>query len=180
MPHFQGKRALVGRKYPNLGSFGRIFLVKTRYILRGLSQSCIHYFNPLFACKLIKKAYFCLKFKENMATVTIQQVSTETVKEAIITLIQENNTEFKQLIAGLSPKKKNGNKKKTKVETPITVVKKERVPYHEMPFWKANPHLKPRVVKQGDGMSMEAVRELQAFFKEPGNEITDKWFEMLD
>ena len=26
-----------------------------------------------------------------MATVTIQQVSTETVKEAIITLIQENN-----------------------------------------------------------------------------------------
>ena len=115
-----------------------------------------------------------------MATITIQQVSTETVKEAIITLIQENNTEFKQLIAGLSPKKKASNKKKTKVETPTTDVKKERVPYHEMYVWKANPHLKPRIVEQGDGMSMEAIRELQAFFKEPGNEITDEWFEMLD
>ena len=115
-----------------------------------------------------------------MATVTIQQISTETVKEAIITLIQENNTEFKQLIAGLSPKKKGANKKKSKFETPITVVKKERVPYHEMYVWKANPHLKPRVVEQGDGISMEAIRELQAFFKEPGNEITDEWFEMLD
>ena len=46
-----------------------------------------------------------------MTTVTIQQVSTETVKEAIITLIQENNTEFKQLIAGLSPKKRRRTRK---------------------------------------------------------------------
>ena len=116
-----------------------------------------------------------------MATVTIQQVSTETVKEAIITLIQENNTEFKQLIAGLSPKKKGANKKKPKSETPITVVKKERVPYHEMPFWKANPHLKPIDAKEeGYGITMEALNELRAFFKEPGNEITDEWLEMLD
>ena len=116
-----------------------------------------------------------------MATITIQQVSTETIKEAIITLIQENNTEFKQLIAGLSPKKKASNKKKPKVETPITVVKKERVPYHEMYVWKANPHLKPRDAKEeGYGMTLEAFNELRAFFKEPGNEITDEWFEMLD
>ena len=114
-----------------------------------------------------------------MATVTIQQVSTETVKEAIITLIQENNTEFKQLIAGLSPKKKEARKKKTAPETPITVVKKERVPYHEMPFWKANPDFKPLTL-EGPGITMEAIRELQTFFKEPGNEITDEWFEMLD
>ena len=86
-----------------------------------------------------------------MATVTIQQVSTETVKEAIITLIQENNTEFKQLIAGLSPKRKKANKKKITSETPFTVVTKERVPYHEMPFWKANPHLKPIDAKE-EGM----------------------------
>ena len=86
-----------------------------------------------------------------MATVTIQQVSTESVKEAIITLIQENNTEFKQLIAGLSPKRKKANKKKITSETPFTVVTKERVPYHEMPFWKANPHLKPIDAKE-EGM----------------------------
>ena len=29
-------------------------------------------------------------------------------------------------------------------------------------------------------MTMEALNELRAFFKEPGNEITDEWFEMLD
>jgi hypothetical protein len=27
---------------------------------------------------------------------------------------------------------------------------------------------------------MEAIKELQTFFQEPGNEITDEWFEMLD
>ena len=121
---------------------------------------------PVIACKLLKKAYFCLKFKENMATVTIQQVSTETVKEAIITLIQENNTEFKQLIAGLSPKKKKANKKKPKSETPITVVKKERVPYLEMPFWKANPDFKP-LTYQGRGTTLEAVEGLRALFQDP-------------
>ena len=115
-----------------------------------------------------------------MATVTIQRVSTETIKEAIITLIQENNTEFKQLIEGLSPKKKASNKKKPKLETPTPVVKKEHVPYQEMYVWKANPHLKPRVVQKGEGISLETIRELQAFLKEPGNEIPDEWFEMLD
>ena len=110
-----------------------------------------------------------------MTTTTNQQVSTEVIKEAIIALIKENNAEFQQLIDGLVSKKK----KKQKQNTPIAVIKKERLPYHKMPFWKANPDLKPHVV-EGPGITLEAIRELQAFFKEPGNEIIDEWFEMLD
>ena len=134
---------------------------------------------PVIACKLLKKAYFCLKFKENMATVTIQQVSTETVKEAIITLIQENNTEFKQLIAGLSPKKKKANKKKPKSETPITVVKKERVPYLEMPFWKANPDFKPHDPTPYS-IKKEDFYALQALFQEPDCPSIEEWLAELD
>ena len=114
-----------------------------------------------------------------MATATIQQASTEDIKEAILLLIKENNAEFQQLLNNLTSKKKKSAKTKPKEETPITVVKKERVPYHEMPFWKANPDFKPLTL-EGPGITMEAIRELQTFFKEPGNEITDEWFEMLD
>ena len=116
-----------------------------------------------------------------MATATIQQISTEDIKEAILLLIKENNAEFQQLLNNLTSKKKRSAKTKPKEETPIAVVKKERVPYYEMPFWKANPHLKPINAKEeGYGMTLEAFRELQAFFKEPGNEVTDEWLEMLD
>jgi hypothetical protein len=45
----------------------------------------------------------------------------------------------------------------------------------KMPFWKANPHLKPMVPSEhGYGVSIEALKDLQAFFQELGNEITDE------
>ena len=96
-------------------------------------------------------------------------------------LIEEHKTEFKQLLNGSSAKKKAITKKKNDANMPTASVEKERVPYHEMPFWKANPHLKPYDAKErGYGMTLEAFKELQAFFKEPGNEVTDEWLEMLD
>ena len=112
-----------------------------------------------------------------MATTTVQEVSTEDIKEAIIALIKENNAEFQQLIDGLVSKKK----KKQKQNTPITVVKKERVPYHEMPFWKANPDLKPLdaspyAIKKEDFYA--ALKEAQEAFKDL--DISDEeWLEQI-
>ena len=117
-----------------------------------------------------------------MPTTSVQKVSTEEVKQAILALIKENNAEFKQLLSQLLPSmtisapKKN---KKTAQSLPTLPPHTERIPYDEMPFWKANPHLKP-LKSEGLGVSIESIKELQAFFQEPGNEITEEWFDMLD
>jgi hypothetical protein len=114
-----------------------------------------------------------------MTTTAVQAVSQEDIKQAILALIRENNAEFKQLLGDFLPKSKPMSAKKTTKKQVIEAelpAPKVRVPYSEMPFWKANPDLKP-LIPEGKGISMEAIRELQALFKEPGNEITD---EMLD
>lgn len=114
-----------------------------------------------------------------MATATIHEVSTDTIKEAIITLIRENNTEFKQLIEGLSSPKKKANTKEIQQETPMEVVKKERVPYQEMYFWKANPDLKPLTL-EGQGTTLAAIQALQALFQEPDCPPVEEWLAALD
>lgn len=117
-----------------------------------------------------------------MTSTAVQTVSQEEIKQAILALIRENNAEFKQLLGNVLPKSKPAVAKKTtkkqafQTEAPVAKV---RVPYSEMPFWKANPDLKP-LVPEGKGISMEAIRELQAFFQESGNEITDEMLETLD
>ncbi len=133
-----------------------------------------------------------------MTATAIQQVTNEDVKDAILSLIRDNNAEFRTFLGDISTKiKKKPKPKKKKKEvvkagntttivlegegTTITIIQGERMPFSEMPFWKANPHLKPVSLKeQGYGVSIEALKDLQAFFQEPGNEITDEWFEMLD
>jgi hypothetical protein len=117
-----------------------------------------------------------------MTSTAVQVVPTEAITQAILSLIKENNADFQRLIADALPKSAPSFSKKEKKKQVVLnglPVKKERVPYSEMPFWKANPHLKPRV-PEGAGITLEAIRELQAFFNEPGNEITDEWFDMLD
>lgn len=117
-----------------------------------------------------------------MTSTAIQQVSTEDIKQAILSLVRENNAEFKQFLGDVLPKSTPIVAKKTAKKPlvqEVSPVKKERIPYSEMPFWKANPDLKP-LVPEGKGITLEAIRELQTFFKESGNEITDEWLEMLD
>ena len=117
-----------------------------------------------------------------MPTTSVQKVSTEDVKQAILALMKENNAEFKQMLGEILPKLTVSNPKKKKdISKNLSDLpaQTERVPYSEMPFWKANPHLKPLKL-EGGGVSIEVIKELQAFFQEPGNEITDEWFEMLD
>ena len=115
-----------------------------------------------------------------MATATVQDVSTEALKEAIMLLIEEHKTEFKQLLNGSSSKKKAITKKKQDAPTPITVVQKERVPYHEMPFWKANPDLKPLdATPYAMGKDFfQALQNAQETFKDM--DITDEeWLEQI-
>ncbi len=123
-----------------------------------------------------------------MTATAIQQVTTEDVKQGILALIRENNAELKAFLGEVSakitdtPTPHNGRIKAQKPKkATFTVVEGARVPYSEMPFWKENPHLKPIDFKaQGYGVTVEAFKDLQAFFQEPGNEITDEWFEALD
>ncbi len=123
-----------------------------------------------------------------MTETVTPQVTTEDVKQAILALLRENNVELKSVLEDLAikikdsatPKLKKTKAAKTK-DGGITIVEGSRMPYSEMPFWKANPHLKPIDFKaQGYGMTQEAFKNLQDFFQEPGNEIKDEWFDMLD
>ena len=114
-----------------------------------------------------------------MATATVQQISKEEIKEAIITLIKENNAEFKQLLSDLLPKTPETPKKKPKQNAPIEVVKKERVPYNEMPFWKANPHLKP-LDATPYAIKKEDFEALQTLFQQSDCPPIEEWIAELD
>ena len=123
-----------------------------------------------------------------MTATAIQEVTTEDVKQAIIALFKGNKAELKVFLDDFSSKivdtptpKKRKMKAKKQKESTITFVESPHIPYSEMPFWKANPHLKPIDLKaQGYGVTIDALKNLQIFFQKPGNEITDEWFEMLD
>ncbi len=116
------------------------------------------------------------------STAAQQSVSTEEVKQAIIALIKENNAEFKQLLAELLPNLTSPTPKKVeetaapKIEFPP---KKERIPYSEMPFWKANPHLKP--LEGPPTPNQKAFLDaIMAFATNPETQLTDEMIEGID
>ena len=114
-----------------------------------------------------------------MATATVQDVSTEVLKEAIMLLIEEHKTEFKQLLNGSSARKKAITKKKKDANMPTASVEKERVPYHEMPFWKANPDLKP-LDATPYSIKKEDFEALQALFQQQDCPPIEEWIAELD
>lgn len=116
-------------------------------------------------------------------TAVQQPVSFEELKQVVIALIKENNAEFKQLLDDYRPKRVPKTQKKAKekqVSFNGTPVKKERIPYSEMPFWKANPHLKPHVIEGKGGLSNEFWKALDSVH-ETFNDVTDQeWDKILD
>lgn len=118
-----------------------------------------------------------------MTSTALQQVSTEDVKQAIIALIKENNAEFKQLLVDLLPNlAPSAPKKAKKKQAPqnSSPVNAEHISYSEMPFWKANPHLKPHVF-EGKGTDLEAFSKALANAHEAFKDISDKeWDDMLE
>ena len=129
-----------------------------------------------------------------MTSTVIQTVSPEDVKQAIIALIKENNADFRQFIVDNLPNLALPAPKKTKKKQTLpntspqngsdaNTAKKERIPYSEMPFWKANPHLKPRI-PEGKGTDIEAflkaIESAQESFKDISDEEWDKMLKELD
>ena len=74
-------------------------------------------------------------------------MSIDDIKQAILSLIQENNAEFKQFLDELMVDKNSPVVEKVTepiVEIPpVEAVQKEPLHWSEMPFWKAHPELKP-------------------------------------
>lgn len=116
-------------------------------------------------------------------TAVQQPVSFEELKQVVIALIKENNAEFKQLLADSIPKRVPKTSKKAKEkQVPLngTPVKKERIPYSEMPFWKANPDLKPHVLEGKGGLSNGFWNALDSVH-EAFNDVTDEeWDKILE
>lgn len=119
-----------------------------------------------------------------MTATAIQKVTTEDVKQGILALIRENNAELKAFLGDVSakimdtptPEKKKNKASKSK-ETTITVVEGARMPYSEMPFWKANPHLKPLILtgknhRPAEGDFATAMRNAQEAFSDL--DVTDE------
>ena len=117
-----------------------------------------------------------------MTSTAVQVVPTEAITQAIISLIKENNAEFQRLIADALPKSKPSVSKKDKKKQVVLnglPVKKERVPYSEMPFWKANPDLKPLTLEPSTTQK-EFFEALMAFATNPETQLTDEMIEGLD
>lgn len=124
-----------------------------------------------------------------MTATAIQQVSNEDIKQAILALIRENNAEFKQFLGDALPNAKPIVSKKTPkkaVEKQVVQeepsVKKERVPYTEMPFWKANPQFKPLNIEDSGAkpLSKEFFDALLAFARDPELRLTDEMIKDID
>jgi hypothetical protein len=121
-----------------------------------------------------------------MTSTTVQVAPIEaTIKQAIVALIKENNAEFQQLLADTLPKSVPSFSKKEKKKQLVLnglTVKKERIPYSEMPFWKANPHLKPLDPETlgAKPLSKEFFHALLAFANDPELRPTDEMIENID
>ena len=121
-----------------------------------------------------------------MTTTAPQTITAEDIKQAILLLIKENNADLKQFLGELIPKAtKSVRKKKKKTVSKLAILPPptERIPYSEMPFWKANPHLKPLVLTQKNHTPsktefLKAFQEAQAAFNDL--DVTDEeWLEQI-
>ena len=110
------------------------------------------------------------------ASTPLKSLSTEDVKQAILSLIRENNAEFKQLFAELMDNDDTPlveNEEEQTVETvPVEAVKKEPLDWREMPFWKAHPELKPIEVKPNPNKK-KLHDAIMAFATNPETRLTD-------
>ncbi len=121
-----------------------------------------------------------------MTETAIQQVTPEDVKQAILTLIRENNAELKAILREIpipakikdsAKRKKKKSKDSKSKDRSITIIEGSRIPYSEMPFWKANPHLKSLVLtkknhRPAKGDFATAMKQAQEVFSDL--DVTDE------
>ena len=106
-------------------------------------------------------------------------MSIDDMKQAILSLIQENNAEFKQFLDELMVDKNSPVVEKVTepiVEIPpVEAVQKEPLHWSEMAYWKAYPDRKPRDPREfgAEPLSKEFFDGLLAFATNPETRITD-------
>jgi hypothetical protein len=110
-----------------------------------------------------------------------QPMSKEVVKACVVSLIKENDTDFIAFLADLLAKTDTPvvSKKEKKTTSNGHYTPKERIPYSEMPFWKANPHLKP-ANSEGFETKQGFYEALMAFATNPETRLTDDMIDDLD
>ena len=113
---------------------------------------------------------------ETPASSPSKSISTEDVKQAILSLIRENNAEFKQFFAELmdnhhAPIVENEQEQTVDI-APVEAVKVQQLDWREMPFWKAHPELKPIEVKPNPNKK-KLHDAIMAFATNPETRLTD-------
>ena len=103
-------------------------------------------------------------------------MSIDDIKQAILSLIQENNAEFKQFLDELMVDKNSPVVEKVTepiVEIPpVEAVQKEPLHWSEMAYWKAYPDRKPLEV-QPNPNKKKLYEAMMAFATNPETRITD-------
>ena len=106
-------------------------------------------------------------------------MSIDDIKQAILSLIQENNAEFKQFLTELMMNQNSSIIEKQAEQTvatpPVETVPKEPLHWSEMAYWKAYPDRKPRDPREfgAEPLSKEFFEGLLAFATNPETRITD-------
>ena len=106
-------------------------------------------------------------------------MSIDDIKQAILSLIQENNAEFKQFLDELMVGKNLPIVEKETEQIvempPVKAVQKEPLHWSEMAYWKAYPDRKPRDPREfgAEPLSKEFFEGLLAFATNPETRITD-------
>lgn len=106
----------------------------------------------------------------------LDSVSKEGIKQAILSLIRENNAEFKQFFAELLTNNELSSLEKEQEKSlenaPVEAVKFEQPDWREMPFWKAHPELKPIEIKPNPNKK-KLYEAMVAFATNPETRLTD-------
>ena len=113
---------------------------------------------------------------ETPASSPSKPLSTEDVKQAILSLIRENNAEFKQFFAELMDNNDaplvEDEQEQTIDIAPVQAVKVQQLDWRELPYWKAHPDRKPIEVKPNPN-AKKLYDAILAFATNPETRLTD-------
>ena len=114
--------------------------------------------------------------EETLPVMVAASMSIDDIKQAILSLIQENNAEFKQFLDELMVGKNLPIVEKETEQIvempPVETLPKEPLDWREMAYWKAYPDRKPREV-QPNPNKKKLYEAMMAFATNPETRITD-------
>ena len=128
---------------------------------------------PIIPLPPIEKA---ATVEETPPVMVAASMSIDDIKQAILSLIQENNAEFKQFLDELMVGKNLPIVEKETEQIvemlPVKAVQKEPLHWSEMAYWKAYPDRKPLEVQPNPNQK-KLYEAMMAFATNPETRITD-------